>query len=480
VTPDYEQLRQAAAMKLNMQAARALHYQSYYDNEAGIIALLDTEERQTFKTFLSESGCNWSELVVNAVAERLRVVGFRFGSEADNEAAWTLWQASQMDADHELVQSDALIMSSSFVLVQPDEDNPSGVAITPESAYQATVLYQPGNRRKRLAGYKRYGTDTDFALGEWVQTAGTPAAGAVVEVLITPEAIVTWWPEDPRDAPQVQTNPAGVVSMIEVVPQPRTLGPARSELTPITTIIDRINTTTFNLMVSADYGAFRQVWATGIKIARDVIKSADGTETMVVTRPFDIGANRLLANEAPDGRFGSFPEATLAGYLAAIEQDVTHLAAITQTPAHYLQGRMINLAADAIKAAEAGLVSKCQRRALHIGEAWEEVMRLALGLTGNAAAANVEAEVVWADMETRSEGQRVDALVKMATLGVPAPVLWQKWGATPQEIEAWQAMRTAEGLPPVPPPTAPGAPGSQPAAPPVPLPAPEQPQPEPA
>ena len=117
-----------------------------------MIALLDTEERQTFRTFLNEAGANWCELVVNAVAERLQVVGFRFGDDAASEAAWTIWQASQMDADSELVQTDALVMGSSFVLVQPDDDNATGVSITAESPLEATVLYQPGNRRRRSPG----------------------------------------------------------------------------------------------------------------------------------------------------------------------------------------------------------------------------------------------------------------------------------------------------------------------------------------
>jgi hypothetical protein len=470
------QHREAASLKLTMQAARAGGFAAYFENMAGIIALLDTDERQTFRTFLAESGCNWAELIVNAVAERLQVTGFRFGSDDDNDLAWTLWQASQMDADAELLQTDALVMGSSFLLVQPDDSNPTGVSITTESPYQATVLYQPGSRRKRIAGYKRYGAATDFALNDWalVNQGQLTGAGQVVEVLVTEDEIVTWWPDSPGDAPQIDPNPVGAVSMIEVIPQPRTLGPPRGEFEPVTTIIDRINTSTFNLMVSADYGAFRQVWATGVKIARQVVKASDGTDAVQVVRPFDVGANRLLASEDPNSRFGAFPEALLAGYLSSIEQDVVHLAAITQTPAHYLMGKMINLAADAIKAAEAGLVAKTRRRAVHIGEAYEEAMRLALGIVGSPAATNLAAEVIWADMETRSEGQRVDALVKMATLGVPTQVLWQRWGATPGEIEEWQAMRVAEGLPPVPPPNAPGGP---PAAPPVPLPAPEEPQP---
>jgi hypothetical protein len=428
---EIDDLRSAARAKLDHQAARAAGYQEYYDGEEGIIALLDTEERRTFRTFLAEAGANWCELVVNAVAERLQVVGFRFGQEEDSKTAWDIWQASGMDADAELVQTDALVTGQAFVLVQPDDENPTGVSISPESPLQACVLYEPGNRRKRRAGYKRFREEP----------------GRVTEVLITPDQIITWRP-NARTA-EIEANPAGVVSMIELVPQPRTLGYPRSEMTPAIPIQDRINTTLFNRMVATDYGAFRQAWATGIKVAREVVKTDDGGEITKVARPFNIGANRLLTNENPDGRFGSFPESTLKGYLDAVAQDVQHLAAITQTPPHYLLGTMINLSADAIKAAEAGLVSKVRRRSVHLGEGHEEAMRLALQLVGSPAAADLSAEVIWADFETRSEGQRVDALVKMSTLGVPREVLWEKWGASQQEIERWHelAEEQAAGLP---------------------------------
>ena len=420
-----EALRAAAERKLDAQAGRAAGYQAYFDDEAGIVALMDTEERRTFRALLLEARANLAELVVNAVSERLRVQGFRFGSHEDSEAAWAIWQASSMDAYSGMVQTDALVQGSSFVLVQRDEESAAGVSITPESALQATVLYQPGSLRKRRAGYKRFADE---------------AFGSHTEVLVLPDEIVTWYPQGDRRRPVVEPNPAGVVSMIELAPQPRTIGPPRSELLSVIPIQDRVHTTLFNRCVAVDYGANRQVWATGIKVAREVIKTDQGGEVTKVGRPFQIGANRLLTNENPDGRFGAIQESNLKGYLEAVHQDVELLAAITQTPAHYLLGTVANLSADALKAAEAGLVCKVRSRALFLGESWEEVTRLGLQLTGRPGAADVEAEVIWADFETRTEGQRVDALVKMSTLRVPDEVLWEKWGATQSEIERWRAM----------------------------------------
>jgi hypothetical protein len=422
---ELDDLRGLAAAKLDTQAARAREYQAYYDNEAGIIAILDTDERRTFRTLLDEAGASWCELVVNAVAERLNVVGFRFGDDDDDELAWAIWQANQMDADHELVHTDALVTGSSFVLVAPDEDNPTGVSITVESPEEACVLYRPGNRRKRIAGFKR-----------WTEDNGQ----TTTDVLILPEQIVTWYPN--ARGPVIERNAGD--ALIEIVPQPRTRRWPRSELAPAIPFQDRICTTLFNRLVATDYGAFRQIWATGIKIAREVVTTEDGSTATKVRRPFDIGANRLLTNESPEGRFGSFPESTLEGYLKSVEQDVEHLAAVTQTPPTYLLGRMVNLSAEAITAAEVGLVAKVRRRSLHIGEGHEEVMRTALGLVGSPAATNLGAEVIWASFETRSLAQLTDSLVKMRTLGVPIEALWERYGATQEEIDRWRELSAAE------------------------------------
>lgn len=434
-----DDMRSACSQQLDWQIPRAEQYFAYYDGGSAIIALLDTEERQTFRRFLDESSCNWCELIVNAVAERLQVIAFGWADSSD--AAWAIWQANQMDADAELVQTDALITGGGFVLVQPDEANPSGVSITAESPLEATVLYAPGNRRQRIAGFKRY---------------RDPASQQTTEVLILPDVIATWQPT--QGEPTTTPNPAGLIGLVEVTPQPRTSGAPRSELDPCIPVQDRIHTTIFNRLVASDFGAFRQIWATGVKLARQVVTSEDGASTEVLVKPWDIGANRLLTNENPDGRFGAFPGDPLAGYLSAVEQDIQSMAAITQTPPYYLQGQMVNLSADAIKAAEAGLVAKVGRRALHIGESWETVMRLALALVGDPGAADVGGEVIWRDFETRSQAQLADALTKLATIGVPQEVLWRRLGATPQEVEAWKQLNAAQPPPtpqPAPAPTAP-------------------------
>lgn len=426
--------RAEGAARLDAQILHTSLYERYYNGHA-VSRLLTGDQRDIFKLLLPASRTNWSELVTNAVAERLQVVGFRFGGTSDDRA-WTIWQASSMDSLSEMVQTDALVCGLTFVSVWPDEDNPTGVQIVPEHPSQTTLIYRWKNgRRQPVAAYKRIVEGTDL-----------------VEQLILPNAIATWerddaaveqgdtvtYVSDPADPEpdEIEDNPAGQVPVVRLAGAPRTIGPPRSELHSVIPIQDRINLEIYNRMVASDFGAFRQITATGVKLERD--------ENGVYRQPFNVGADRLLADSNPDARISAIPESTLRGYLDSVEADVQHLAAITQTPPHYLLGAMVNISGEALKAAETGLVSKTARRASHLGQNWEDVVRIALGYVGDPGAVNVSAETIWKDFETRSEGETVDALVKMATLGVPRRILWERWGASPQEISRWEELAAAE------------------------------------
>jgi hypothetical protein len=146
-----------------------------------------------------------------------------------------------------------------------------------------------------------------------------------------------------------------------------------------------------------------------------------------------------------DAKFGEFDVTDLNNYVHAIEMLVQHLAAQTSTPPHYLLGQVVNASGDALKAAEAALTRKVVAKQDDFAEGYEDAMRLAFRVEGNAKAGEVKAETLWRDAEVRTEGERVDALVKMRTLGVPLEALWARWGATPQEIEDWKRLSGPAG-----------------------------------
>jgi hypothetical protein len=133
-----------------------------------------------------------------------------------------------------------------------------------------------------------------------------------------------------------------------------------------------------------------------------------------------------------------------------IEIAVGHIAAQTRTPAHYLLigGTIANVSGDAMKALETGLVKRTEEKTQHFGRGIRdifELMALAQGDEGKAAAVR-GGQVLWKDVENRSDAQRADALSKKRDIGYPLRYLLELDGLPPQEIERVMGMVEAEGL----------------------------------
>lgn len=398
--------------------------------------------KEAFKRWLKKSRSNWMGLVVDAKAERLRVQGIRYGRDqaADSEA-WDIWQANSMDLGSDAVHLEAFIAGETYVSVEPNPDEPATPFIYPEHPCQMIVSTPPERLFQRDAAFKKW-TDDD--------------SGSVYATLYLPHEIVklrsktkrrsgtvgkiVWEPREMPGEPWPLPNTLGEVPVIPFRNRSRLLKPGRSEMDGLTDTQDRINEMLFQRLIAGQYAAFRQRAASGMALETD-------PETGKPKMPFEPSMTELWVSEDPETRWHEFTETSLAGYLDSVEADVQHIAAQSATPPHYLLGKMMNLAAEALKAAEAGLVAKVQNRQLHFGESWEAVWRLAFLAAGNEAKAKIrDAEVIWRNPEFRTEGQLVDALVKMDTLGVPREALWERWGASPQEIARWKAMAAEQSL----------------------------------
>jgi hypothetical protein len=155
----------------------------------------------------------------------------------------------------------------------------------------------------------------------------------------------------------------------------------------------------------------------------------------------------MLLFEEENVKWGQFSAADLANYDTVITMFIMHIASISRTPAHYFAGSggMSSNSGEFTQSREAGLVNKVRDRELHFGEGWERAMRLAFMVKGDEAKAKeVRAETIWADPEYRSEGQKIDGLVKLNQIGVPMRQLWEDAGYTPSQIERFGDMQEEE------------------------------------
>lgn len=445
----------------------------YYDGEHDL--LFATERfRKAFGGLFHEFADNWCELVVDAVEERLSVTGFRVGdaAEADGEA-WRIWQANGLDAESQVGVTNALVHGAGYVMVGPGED-PATPLITIEDAHEVIIDHDPALRRRRRSALKRY---RDLDQGLEFATLWTPnriwrfqAAASGTHHLHSGPSHHAWGDDqhgtsrshglrwvrrEIEGRPWPEINDCGEVPIVPLYNRPRgrpgklnTWGV--SEIRGMIPTQNAVNKLFLDLLVAGEFQGFPQRWATGLLADdEDNTSGADGGASAFERRVerFVGGASTMFTVEDTDTKFGQFPHADLGNFVAAIEMAVQHIASQTRTPPHYfyLSGNFPS--GESIKSAETGLVAKARRKMRHFGESWEEVMRLAGKVAGIDDLANaISMEAMWADPESRSEGQRVDALLKLDTLGVPKPQLWEDAGYSPEQIARFETLRVQQSL----------------------------------
>jgi hypothetical protein len=418
--------------QLDAQTEEALLYDAYYYG-AHPLQFATSKFREAFGSLFSEFADNWCPVVVDSSSERLAVQGFRFGAEgyAGDQAAWEIWQANNLDGDSGIAHTEAIKTGHAYVIVDAGEPP----RITVESPCEVTIAYMPGDRRKRAAALKRWKDRDGFMYARVYLPDGTYRFKS--RSAFDPYTPTQWLPEE---VDRVANAFGGIVPVIELRNNPSMMRGGKSDLEAVIDIQNAINKIITDMLVASEYASFRQRWASGIEIPVDPETGKPNASR------FMSAVSRIWVVEDPDAKFGEFQVTDLGIYVKAVETLIQHLAAQTRTPPHYLTAGLGQWpSGDSLKASEAGLVAKVMRKQLDFGEAWEEAMRLAFYVTGDTAKASaVDAEVIWKDPEYRTEGQLVDALTKMSTLGVPKEALWERWGATPQEIERWRKMDERE------------------------------------
>ena len=438
--------------KLKIQRGHASWLWGWYHGEQDY-PVVKTGYREAYRLLIELSRTPWARLVVDTIAERLHVQGFRSANPGIDAEAWRLFQASSMNADERLVYTEALVTGTGYVSVGAEG------AIAPESCFEVTHEPAPGNRRQVAAALKLYPIEptlSEWALElyrpdatyRWSTTVPEPLApGAfpIDEGVVDPERL-TWEPVAPFVAP----NPRGVVPVVAFENRATILGGGVSELEDCIPLLRRIDKLTLDALLTSDVAAFRQRWATGLEVPKD-------PETGKPIEPYKAAVDRVWVSEKPDAKFGTFEASDLGQYLRAIDAQIAALAAISRVPAHYLlQSQLANPpTAESLVSSESGLVAKCRERQRRFGESWERTEAMSLASAGAEAPEAIE--VVWQDAEMRNPAQVADAAVKLSTIGVPQDALWEYIGATPQQIAQWNLDAAGAELVRLaaPPPTAP-------------------------
>lgn len=387
---------------------------------------------------------NWPRLVVNSIEERLDVSGFRIaGQGTPDSSLWDVWQQNRMDEDSQLAHQDALVYGRSYALVWADGNGDPLISV--ESPRQVYVEHDPATRA-RTVGIKRW-----VAQSRGYATLYYP--DRIARYVTRSNVVQT----DPTQQPQPDfyvpatdwqlrdsiTNALGVVPVVPLVNRRRILGSdGESELADVVPLADAINKLATDLMVSSEYHSMPRRWVTGLEIVED--------EAGNPMQPFDSVAGRTWQAEAPETRFGQFPEADLSGFIGAINMLTHAIASIAGLPPHYIALTATDnpASADAIRSAEASLVARARRKMRAFGGSWEEVMSLAMQVRDGTSTPDLSRlETIWNDPETRTVAQQADAALKLVTAGIiPAQQAQEDLGYSPEAQERMRTMRRQDAL----------------------------------
>ncbi|UHJ58034.1 phage portal protein [Mycolicibacterium fortuitum] len=423
--------------RLNEPAARYADLDRYYQGKQPL-AFLSPEAKVALGNRFGIMSSNITRLAVTALAERLRLTGF-----AGDAALWADWVRNDLDQTSGVAHREALLLGDSYVIVWADKLGRPQVTV--ESAKQVAVLTDPGSRQV-YAGIKRWEdtnlktTEAVMYLRDRIVRLRADQQGAVANGFKTIEEI---------------PNPLGVVPVVNLRNTDRIVGDwGGSEIDDLKPLVDALNKSLADMMVTSEYVGRPRRWATGIELTEEPVLDDDGNPVlddddqpvMREVNPIPEG-HRAMISENNDAKFGQLQSADLGGYEASVRVILGQIMAVSTLPAHYVGVFTDNPAsADALRAAEASLTARAEARQATFGRAWEQVARLMIAVRdGRDPGLIDDIRVQWADAATRSVAQEADAVVKLFQAGLlPASYALGKLGYSDDEIAKIAAARTPE------------------------------------
>ncbi len=425
--------------RLNEPLARYADLDRYYAGEQPL-AFLSPEAKTALGNRFGVMASNLPRLAVTALAERLRVTGFT----GEAAAIWPDWLRNDLDQQAGVAHREALLLGDSYVIVWADRSGRPRVTV--ESAKQVAVLTDPGSREV-VAAVKRWEdstaktTEAVVYLPDEIRRLRADQQGAVANGFTTIEVI---------------PNPLGVVPVVNLRNSDRIVGDwGGSEIDDLKPLVDALNKSLADMMVTSEFVGRPRRWATGIELteepvlddAGEPVLDDDGQPVMREVNPIPEG-HRAMISENDAAKFGQLAAADLSGYGESVKVLLGQIMAVSTLPAHYVGVFSDNPAsADALRAAEASLTARAEARQQTFGRAWEQVAKLIVAVRDGRDPSQVEARVQWADAATRSVAQEADAVVKLFQSGLlPASVALARLGYSDDEIAAIRTARRAEAL----------------------------------
>ena len=371
--------------------------------------------------------------VVDALTQRLTMLGATSDDPGTNQALKAAWEDSDLDVMHREAPREALIGARAFGAVARSTTDSGKAVITIESCLQVAVHRMQGPPYDVDAALKIW-TDEwtgrrkaflqlvgmDVHLNEDTVTHSDPEGSDVTSRWVAEEPI-------PRHGPP---------PVVEFAHRPRLLKPPTSEIDRLQTLIDTNDLIEGLTVFAGHFGAVPIRWASGLEVLRDKAGNPILDKNGKPNPGFNPRADHMWGTTSKDAKFGQMSPASLESFVTWSQHNTAAIRRQTLIASTYFSLDVkSHMSAELLKTDEAPMV----RRVLEMGrdgvlnQAWRRLWGHAMAIEGHRGRVKPQ----WADPNTRIEAQAVDSFQKAVASGLGVKYCAEKFlGWSPDEAEA--------------------------------------------
>jgi hypothetical protein len=379
--------------------------------------------REIFNDISAHFAQNWCAVVVDSVLDRLVLSGLTVANDdAASLRLLELWSQLSLDLEADDVHQGTLVAGDGVIIAWREPDGE--IQAFYNDARMIHIEYAPSNPRQMLWACKMWTGEDDryrlvlyysdrleYYIGRGKATQTGTASGMMA------------------DTPDVAPNPFGQIPFFHFRRERRDI---RSEFANALPLQDAINKLLADMMVAAEFGAFRQ---------RFIISQADpGNLKNAPNENWWIPAGD---GQGQGSSAGEFSPADLGSYLKGMQELAASISIITRTPKHYFYAQGGDPSGEALIVMEAPLVKKVRRYMARFTPTWKELASFLLKLDGHDVPANA-IQLIYEQPETMQPKSQAEIRKLQVDTGLPLTTVLRAEGWSAEQLAMMEQDKTAQ------------------------------------
>lgn len=416
-------LKQAVGAVLN----RADHYkeaENYYEGVVGE-TFATSKLRQALRASGHTGQHNYCRVVVDSVLNRLEIANVVASTDKAQAVINKVWKDNELGLEANGLHQKALEFGDTYALVWPDAEG--NVLVSYQTPLTTAIVYDPENPRKKLYAVRMWKADDNLT------RLNIYYPDHIAKYSVNGESITegTNWTHI-----GTEENPFGEIPVFHFRTH-RPFGlPEHFNGYGCQNDINKLLATHF---FSIDYQGAPQRYALAHIGDADGIDFEDDESERENVGTLKNEPGNLWMMRGID-KVGEFKPADPDVYWKPIGSLKESLAALTDTPFHFLERDKEALAGEARRVAEAPHAKKVRDRQASFAVSWSELFRFVLKIEGMKA----EIKIEWADLSSLDTLDEWTVQLKKQNAGLSQAQGLRERGYSEEEIVRIQAERLKE------------------------------------